>query len=91
MLTVAASLLVAGTVTSAMADPGPIGTPGSAPASTKTIFPHPDDPDAPLRAALQEAKQRNETIPVESAFTETSRTWAYPDGHLATDSYSGPA
>ncbi|WP_188197705.1 LamG-like jellyroll fold domain-containing protein [Nonomuraea sp. SYSU D8015] len=28
---------------------------------------------------------------VEQTFTETSRTWAYPDGHLATESYSGPA
>ncbi|MEV0197834.1 DNRLRE domain-containing protein [Nonomuraea sp. NPDC050691] len=28
---------------------------------------------------------------MEDAFTETSRTWAYPDGHLATESYAGPA
>ncbi|MEU7744695.1 LamG-like jellyroll fold domain-containing protein [Nonomuraea sp. NPDC049158] len=86
----AASLLVAGTV-SAMADPVPDGTGGIAPASTKTTFPRPEDPDAVLRAAVEEAVRRNEAVPVEAAFTETSRTWAYPDRHLATESYSGPA
>ncbi|MER6515043.1 LamG-like jellyroll fold domain-containing protein [Nonomuraea sp. NPDC001636] len=56
-----------------------------------TVFPRPEDPDAPLRAAIAEAKKQNEPVPVEAVFTETSRTWAYPDGHLTLQSYSGPS
>ncbi|GII66910.1 hypothetical protein Skr01_69950 [Sphaerisporangium krabiense] len=58
--------------------------------SEPTAFPRPDDPDAPLRAAVEEAKKRNEPVAVEAVYTETSRTWAYPDGHLTLQSYAGP-
>ncbi|WP_219508092.1 LamG-like jellyroll fold domain-containing protein [Nonomuraea ceibae] len=27
---------------------------------------------------------------MEAVYTEASRTWAYPDGHLSTESYAGP-
>ncbi|WP_375118103.1 LamG-like jellyroll fold domain-containing protein [Nonomuraea sp. MTCD27] len=83
-----ASLLVAGVSGSAQADPEPAATP-TGPVST--TFPRPEDPDAPLRAAIQEAKKRNAPVAVETAYTETSRTWAYPDGHLTTQSYAGPS
>ncbi|WP_228011178.1 hypothetical protein [Nonomuraea phyllanthi] len=85
VLTVAASLLVAGVSGNAQADPasGPTGP-------SVTTFPRPEDPDAQLRAALEEAKKQNKPVAVEAAYTETSRTWAYPDGHLSTQSYSGP-
>ncbi|GGS50180.1 hypothetical protein GCM10010156_06120 [Planobispora rosea] len=83
----AASLLVAGNPPSALADPEP--APSPAPAVTE--FPRPKDPDAPLRAAIEEARKQNKPVAVESVYTETSRTWAYPDGHLTTDSYSGPS
>ncbi|WP_336204983.1 DNRLRE domain-containing protein [Nonomuraea sp. LPB2021202275-12-8] len=56
-----------------------------------TTFPRPDDPDAHLRAALAEARKRGEPVPVEAAYTEATRTWAYPDGHLTTQSYAAPA
>ncbi|MEQ4716544.1 LamG-like jellyroll fold domain-containing protein [Nonomuraea sp. B19D2] len=56
-----------------------------------TTFPRPEDPDASLRAAIEEAKKQNKAVAVQAAFTETSRTWAYPDGHLSTQSYNGPA
>ncbi|MFB9883709.1 LamG-like jellyroll fold domain-containing protein [Planobispora siamensis] len=56
-----------------------------------TEFPRPEDPDAPLRAAIEEARKQNKPVAVEQAYTETSRTWAYPDGHLAMESYAGPA
>ncbi|WP_143591706.1 LamG-like jellyroll fold domain-containing protein [Thermoactinospora rubra] len=55
------------------------------------MFPRPEDPDAPLRAALEDAKRQGKPVAVEAAFTESSRTWAYPDGHLVTDTYAGPA
>ncbi|MEU1724511.1 LamG-like jellyroll fold domain-containing protein [Nonomuraea sp. NPDC005692] len=86
-LTVAASLLVAGAVPPAQAEPEP--TRPSAP--TVTAFPRPEDPDAPLRAAVETARQLNKPVPVEAVFTETSRTWAYPDGHLTLQSYAGPS
>ncbi|MEU4516096.1 LamG-like jellyroll fold domain-containing protein [Nonomuraea wenchangensis] len=82
-----ASLLVAGTIPSAQAEPEPTGpvTPSI------TTFPQPEDPDALFRAALTEAKKQNKPVAVEAAYTESSRTWAYPDGHLSTQSYNGPA
>ncbi|WP_329093329.1 LamG-like jellyroll fold domain-containing protein [Streptosporangium sp. NBC_01469] len=83
----AASLLVAGGSVPAQAAPEP-----AAPAVPKvTEFPRPADPDAPLRAALEEARKQNKPVEVEAAYTEGSRTWAYPDGHLTTQSYAGPA
>ncbi|MEV4114388.1 hypothetical protein AB0J64_42620, partial [Nonomuraea sp. NPDC049695] len=88
VLTVAASLLVAGAAGSAHADPKPAETPA---APSVTTFPRPEDPEAPLRAASEEAKKQNKPVPVEAAFTETSRVWAYPDGHFTTQSYGGPA
>ncbi|MEW1838322.1 LamG-like jellyroll fold domain-containing protein [Nonomuraea angiospora] len=84
VLTVTASLLVAGAAGSAQADPKPTDP-------SITTFPKPEDPDAPLRAASEEAKKQNKPVPVEAAFTETSRVWAYPDGHFTTLSYGGPA
>jgi hypothetical protein len=87
-LTVAASLLVAAPITQAAADPDPQS---AAKGPAVTTFPRPEDPDAALRAAVEEARKHNKAIPVQDAFTETSRTWAYPDGHLATESYAGPA
>ncbi|WP_436756808.1 LamG-like jellyroll fold domain-containing protein [Streptosporangium sp. V21-05] len=56
-----------------------------------TEFPRPEDPDAELRAAIEEARKQNKPVEVEAAYTEGSRTWAYPDGHLTTQSYAGPA
>ncbi|MEO3876785.1 hypothetical protein ABGB18_49245 [Nonomuraea sp. B12E4] len=88
VLTVAASLLVAGATGTAQAEPDPTKGPAE---PALTTFPRPDDPDAPLRTAVAEAKKQNKPVAVEATFTETSRTWAYPDGHLSTDSYSGPA
>ncbi|WP_443178499.1 hypothetical protein [Nonomuraea sp. 3N208] len=41
-----------------------------------TTLPRPEDPDAPLRAAIEEAKKRNEPVAVEAVYTESSRTWA---------------
>lgn len=55
VLTVAASLLVAGPVRQAAAEPDP-----QEPSSPSvTTFPRPEDPDAALRAAVAEAKQQN--------------------------------
>ncbi|MFI9554563.1 LamG-like jellyroll fold domain-containing protein [Nonomuraea endophytica] len=82
-----ASLLVAGHEIAA-ADPAP---PPAAPTASATAFPRPDDPDAPLRAAIEEARKIGEPVAVEAAFTESSRTWAYPDGHLTLQSYAGPS
>ncbi|WP_153054038.1 hypothetical protein [Planomonospora sphaerica] len=56
-----------------------------------TEFPRPEDPDAPLRAAIEEARKQGKPVAVEQVYTETSRTWAYPDGHLTMESYAGPA
>ncbi|GAA4184409.1 hypothetical protein GCM10022252_13240 [Streptosporangium oxazolinicum] len=86
----AASLLVAGSSTPAQADPEP-GSPAVPATPTATEFPRPEDPDAPLRAAIEEARKQNKPVEVEAAYTEGSRTWAYPDGHLTTQSYAGPA
>ncbi|MFF5107623.1 LamG-like jellyroll fold domain-containing protein [Streptosporangium sp. NPDC000509] len=83
----AASLLVSGGVLPAQAaDPSPAPL-----APPQTPFPLPKDPDAPLRAAVAEARKQNKPIEAIGAFTETSRTWAFPDGSLKTESYSGPA
>ncbi|MET7328439.1 LamG-like jellyroll fold domain-containing protein [Nonomuraea sp. NPDC005650] len=90
-LTVAASLLVAGAGSAALADPDPKVASGSAPVPRVTTFPRPADPDAPLRAAIEEARKQGKPAAVEDVYTESSRTWAYPDGHLATQSYGGPA
>ncbi|WP_327092607.1 DNRLRE domain-containing protein [Nonomuraea sp. NBC_01738] len=84
-----ASLLVAGT-TAAMADPEPTPTPGAT-TPTVTTFPRAADPDAPLRAAIEEAKKQGKPVAVEAVYTESSRTWAYPDGHLTLQSYAGPS
>ncbi|MER6505978.1 hypothetical protein ABT158_04155 [Nonomuraea sp. NPDC001636] len=87
-LAVAASLLVAGaTVASADPEPAPAATP--APASM-TTFPKPEDPDAPLRAAVDQARKSGQPVPVEAAFTEAARVWAFPDAHLTTQTYGGP-
>ncbi|WP_343955233.1 LamG-like jellyroll fold domain-containing protein, partial [Nonomuraea longicatena] len=87
VLAVAASILVPGAISPAAADPK-----APAPAApTTTQFPKPEDPDAPLRAALAEAKKQNKPVAVEAAYTETSRTWAYPEGHLTLQSYAGPS
>ncbi|WP_327581746.1 hypothetical protein OHA25_38065 [Nonomuraea sp. NBC_00507] len=61
VLTVAASLLVAGVTTTAQADPEPTETA----TPSVTIFPRPQDPDAPLRTALEIAKRLNGPVPVE--------------------------
>ncbi|MEV6980385.1 LamG-like jellyroll fold domain-containing protein [Sphaerisporangium sp. NPDC051017] len=82
------SLLTVGAGSSAVADTK--GT-TSNPPPARTEFPRPQDPDAPLRAAIEDAKRQNQPIAVTGVFTETSRTWAFPDGHLVTDSYTGPA
>ncbi|MFI6450599.1 LamG-like jellyroll fold domain-containing protein [Streptosporangium amethystogenes] len=84
----AASLLVSGSALPAQADPTPTPTPS---APIQTPFPRPKDPDAPLRAAVAEARKQNKPVEATGAFTETARTWAFPDGSLKTESYSGPA
>ncbi|MGS2640312.1 LamG-like jellyroll fold domain-containing protein [Streptosporangium sp. LJ11] len=87
VLTLAASLLVSGGAEAQVAP-----TPTAAPtAPVQTPFPRPEDPDAPLRAAVAEARKQNKAVEVTGTFTETSRTWAFPDGSLKTESYSGPA
>ncbi|MEU4832096.1 LamG-like jellyroll fold domain-containing protein [Streptosporangium sp. NPDC023615] len=86
----AASLLVAGGSTPAQADPQPGFQ--AAPAAPKAMeFSRPEDPDATLRAAIEEARKQNKPVEVEAAYTEGSRTWAYPNGQLTTQSYAGPA
>ncbi|MEV4747240.1 LamG-like jellyroll fold domain-containing protein [Streptosporangium sp. NPDC049248] len=84
----AASLLVSGSALPAQADPTPTPAPS---APVQTPFPLPEDPDAPLRAAVAEARKQNRPVEATGAFTETTRTWAFPDGSLKTESYSGPA
>ncbi|PZG17135.1 LamG-like jellyroll fold domain-containing protein [Nonomuraea aridisoli] len=86
-LITATSLLVAGVSGTAQADPEP-ATGSSSP--LLTTFPRPEDPDAPLRTAIEEAKKQGKPVAVEAAYTEASRTWAYPDGHLTLQSYAGP-
>ncbi|WP_182876268.1 LamG-like jellyroll fold domain-containing protein [Microbispora sp. H10670] len=56
-----------------------------------TQFPKPRDADAPLREAIAEAKKQGKPVPVPSKDTETSWTWAYPDSHLTTETWAGPA
>ncbi|MEU4548241.1 LamG-like jellyroll fold domain-containing protein [Nonomuraea dietziae] len=89
VLTVTASLLVAGASSPAQADPQPTPATNST-APTVTEFPKSADPDAAFRKATEEAKKQGQPIPVTEAFTETARHWAYPDGHLTTQSYAGP-
>ncbi|MFB9674451.1 LamG-like jellyroll fold domain-containing protein [Streptosporangium vulgare] len=87
VLALAASLLVSGGAEAQVAP-----TPTAAPtAPVQTPFPRPEDPDAALRAAVAEARKQNKPVEAIGAFTETSRTWAFPDGSLKTESYSGPA
>ncbi|WP_371785295.1 LamG-like jellyroll fold domain-containing protein [Streptosporangium subroseum] len=43
-----------------------------------------------MRAGVLEARKQNKPVEVVDAFTETSRTWAFPDGSLKTESYTGP-
>lgn len=85
--------LLAGGAVPAVADDGQ-PSPGSAPGSSTppiTTFPKPADPDAALRAAVAEAKKQDKPVQVTAADTESSWTWAYPDGHLTTQSWAGPA
>ncbi|MGW4643874.1 LamG-like jellyroll fold domain-containing protein [Sphaerisporangium sp. NPDC004334] len=90
--TLAASLLAAGGMPSASAGTKPPTSPAqSDPIAKATPFPRPADPDADLRAGIAEAKKQKKPVEVTAAASETSRTWAYPDGHLTTESYSSPA
>ncbi|MFF0245273.1 LamG-like jellyroll fold domain-containing protein [Streptosporangium sandarakinum] len=84
------SLLVAGSPLPAQAALSSFAPSKPAPLMV-TTFPRPEDPDAPLRAALAEAKKQGKPVAVDEVFTETSRTWAHPEGHLTTQSYAGPA
>ncbi|MFI6601123.1 LamG-like jellyroll fold domain-containing protein [Nonomuraea sp. NPDC050536] len=88
VLSVSASLLVAGT-SIAQAEPKP-AAPSKGSTHTATTFPKRKDPDQPLRDAIAEAQKQNKPVPVEAAYTESSRTWAYPDAHLTTETYDGP-
>ncbi|WP_449065406.1 LamG-like jellyroll fold domain-containing protein [Planomonospora algeriensis] len=89
-MTLTASLLVAGTTASpAAADPQPSASPDPT-TPTTTAFPRPEDPDAALRAAVAEAKKLGKPVEVTGTEAETSTTWAYPDGHLASDVWAGP-
>ncbi|MEV4159953.1 LamG-like jellyroll fold domain-containing protein [Nonomuraea dietziae] len=81
--------LLSGVAGAAQANPAPPASSQQA-APAVTTFPRPEDPDAPLRAAIEEAKKQGKAVAVEAAYTESSRTWAYPDGHLSTQSYGGP-
>ncbi|MGV9328767.1 LamG-like jellyroll fold domain-containing protein [Streptosporangium sandarakinum] len=56
-----------------------------------TTFPRPADPDAALRAGIEAARKQNKPVEVEAAGTETSRSWANPDGTITMQAYSGPA
>ncbi|MFC7387514.1 LamG-like jellyroll fold domain-containing protein [Sphaerisporangium rhizosphaerae] len=92
MSTLAASLLTAGGMPSATAGTQTSTSPAqSDPVVKPTPFPRPTDPDADLRAGIAEAKKQSKPVEVTAATSETSRTWAYPDGHLTTESYSSPA
>ncbi|WP_219519576.1 LamG-like jellyroll fold domain-containing protein [Nonomuraea ceibae] len=84
------SLLTAPFTARAAPSPGPAEQAEQAEQPTVLTFPRPDDPDAALRDALAKARQHNRPVEATTAFTETSRTWAYPDGHLTTESYSAP-
>ncbi|GAA0834262.1 LamG-like jellyroll fold domain-containing protein [Streptosporangium amethystogenes subsp. fukuiense] len=84
----AASLLVAGGTLPAQADPKPNATPV---APVVTTFPRPEDPDAALRAGIEEARKQNRPVEVEAAGTEKSRSWANPDGTITMQSYAAPA
>ncbi|GGL18400.1 hypothetical protein Sme01_72570 [Sphaerisporangium melleum] len=88
--TMVASLLAVGGTPSATADTKPAAA-SAQPKPTSTAFPRPADPDAKLRAGIAEAKKQNRPVEVTEVAAETSRTWAYPDGHLVTESYSAPA
>ncbi|MEU0517158.1 DNRLRE domain-containing protein [Streptosporangium sp. NPDC006007] len=54
-------------------------------------FPRPKDPDAGLRAAVTEARKQKKPVEVLSSATENSESWAFPDGHITTDTYAAPA
>ncbi|WP_433256492.1 LamG-like jellyroll fold domain-containing protein [Streptosporangium sp. CA-135522] len=86
----AASLLAAGGSLPAQADPKPGAAPTPATPAV-TTFPRPEDPDAPLRAGVEEARKQNKPVEVEAAGTEASRSWANPDGTITMQSYAGPA
>ncbi|MFF4775465.1 LamG-like jellyroll fold domain-containing protein [Microtetraspora fusca] len=88
---ITASLLTAGPVPAAADDTQPTPSPDPTTAPATTTFPKPEDPDADLRAAIAEAKKQNKPVEVLSKGTESSRSWAYPDGHITTDTYAGPA
>ncbi|MFF0309595.1 LamG-like jellyroll fold domain-containing protein [Streptosporangium sp. NPDC004379] len=85
----AASLLVAAVPQTAQADPRPDAAVAPAKPSV-TTFPRPADPDAALRAGVEEARKQNKPVEVEAAGTETSRSWANPDGTITMQAYSGP-
>ncbi|MEZ0071726.1 LamG-like jellyroll fold domain-containing protein [Planotetraspora sp. GP83] len=90
---VTASLLSGAAVPAAADDAQPSQSPASftAPPPSKTAFPKPDDTDADLRTGIAEAKKQNKPVEVKSAGTESSWSWAYPDGHIATETWAGPA
>ncbi|WP_344447883.1 LamG-like jellyroll fold domain-containing protein [Acrocarpospora macrocephala] len=56
-----------------------------------TQFPRPEDPDLALRQAIAAAREQNKPIEVTAVGTESSWTWAYPDGKLTTQSFAGQA
>ncbi|MDF5751681.1 DNRLRE domain-containing protein [Spongiactinospora sp. TRM90649] len=53
--------------------------------------PAPSQPSVAQRRALQRASQGGRTVEVVEEATESSATWARPDGTLTTDLYAGPA
>ncbi|GII89338.1 hypothetical protein Ssi03_73280 [Sphaerisporangium siamense] len=90
----ATALLLAGSLLTipftAQAEDRGAEPPAADPRASVVTLPRPDDPDAALRAAIARARDRNQAVEVTKEFTETSRTWAFPDGHLTTQSYTAP-
>ncbi|MFF4620640.1 DNRLRE domain-containing protein [Nonomuraea jabiensis] len=94
MIALSLNSLIAATLTIFPGSPAqadPTATPTTTSASTSRTFPRPDDPDEALRAAITEAKKRGKPVEVATAASSSGRTWAYPDGHLTSDIYAGPA
>ncbi|WP_326634817.1 DNRLRE domain-containing protein [Nonomuraea fuscirosea] len=90
-ITSAASIL-------ATSNPGPARADISPPTLQQTqlspravTFPKPNDPDAPLREAVTEARRRGSAVEVLARASETSKTWAHPNGQVTVDTYAGPA
>ncbi|WP_214107069.1 LamG-like jellyroll fold domain-containing protein [Acrocarpospora catenulata] len=85
---VIASLLTASPVSAEEVTATPVPDQPRAPV---TQFPKPEDPDLALRQGIASAKEQNKPVEVAAVGTESSWTWAYPDGKLTTQTFPGQA